>query len=118
MVEHGDPVGELVGLVEVLRRQENRHAAGGQPADDLPHRVAAARVQAGRRLVEEDDPRVTDERHREVEPAPHAAGVRGDGPPGRLDQVEAVEQLGGAAATFGPAEPVQVGHQDQVLLAG
>jgi hypothetical protein len=80
-----------------------------------PHR--GARVEAGRRLVEEDDPRVADESHREVEPAPHAAGVRGGGPPGRLDQVEAVEQLGGAAATLGPAEPVQVGHQDQVLLA-
>ena len=37
--------------------------------------AAAARVEAGGRLVEEDDPRVADQGHREVEPAAHAAGV-------------------------------------------
>jgi hypothetical protein len=68
-----------VGFVEVLGGQQNRHAARDEVADDLPHRVAAARVQAGRRLVEEDDSRLADERHRDVEPAPHAAGVRGGG---------------------------------------
>ena len=77
VVEHRDPVGELVGLLEVLRGQEDRDAVGDEVADDLPHRVAAARVEAGGRLVEEDDPRVADERHREVEPAAHAAGVGG-----------------------------------------
>ena len=61
------------------------HAAGDEPADDLPHRAAAARIQAGGRLVEEDDPRVADERHREVEPAAHAAGVGRGRLVGRVD---------------------------------
>jgi hypothetical protein len=74
--------------------------------------------QAGGRLVEEDDPRVADERHREVEPAPHAARVRGDRLRGGLGQVEALEQLGRAAARRSPAEVVQIRDQDQVLLAG
>ena len=77
VVEDRDPVGELVGLVQVLRREEDRDAAGDEVADDLPHGAAAARVQAGGRLVEEDDARVADQAHREVEPAPHAAGVGG-----------------------------------------
>ena len=67
---------------------------GDELADDLPHRAAAARVQAGGRLVEEDDPRVADQRHREVEPALHAAGVGRDRLLRRLDQVEPLQQLG------------------------
>ena len=36
VVEDGDPVGELVGLVEVLRGEEDRDAAGGELADARP----------------------------------------------------------------------------------
>ena len=118
VVEHGDPVGELVGLVEVLRGEEDGDAAGDEIADHLPHRVTAARVQARGRLVEEDQLRVAHERHRQVEPAAHAAGVGGGRPVGGVAEVEAVEQLGGAPAARGAAEVVQVGHQDQVLAPG
>src|SRR5205807_350323 len=80
VVQYGDAVGELVGLLQVLRGQEDRDAVvGDQAADDLPHGAAAARVQAGGRLVEEDDAGVSDQGHGEVEPAPHAAGEGGDG---------------------------------------
>ena len=51
-------------------------------ADDLPHRLPAARVQAGRRLVEEDHLGPADQRRREVEAPPHAARV-GRRPGGR-----------------------------------
>jgi hypothetical protein len=44
---------ELVGLLEVLRGQQQRRAAGGQLADHVPHAEPAARVEPGRRLVEE-----------------------------------------------------------------
>ncbi len=58
VVEDGDPMRELVGLVEVLCRQEDRHAIGDEIADGVPHDAAAAWIEARRRLVEEDDPRV------------------------------------------------------------
>src|SRR5262249_57960370 len=45
MVEHGDPVGEPISLVGVLGGQEDRHTVFDDFADDLPHRVPAARVQ-------------------------------------------------------------------------
>ena len=99
-IEHRDPVGKLVRLVQVLRGEQDRDAAGDEVADDLPHGVAAARVQAGGRLVEEDDAGVADQGHREVEPAPHAAGVGGGHLPGRVDQIEAVEQCGRALPPF------------------
>src|SRR5258708_18401758 len=51
-IENRDPGGELGRLVQVLRGEPARDATGPEVADDLPHRVAAARVQAGGRLVE------------------------------------------------------------------
>ena len=62
--EHGDPVGELLGLVEVVRRQEDGLAEPAQRADELPGVAARGGVEAGRRLVEEDELRVADERDR------------------------------------------------------
>src|SRR5713226_4019916 len=52
-VQHGDVVGELVGLLEVLGGQQNRYALGDKVADELPHDLAAPRVQACGGLVEE-----------------------------------------------------------------
>ena len=118
VVEDRDPMRELVGLVEVLRRQEDRHAAGDEVPHGLPHHAAAARIEAGRGLIEEDDPRVADQGHREVETPLHAPGVGRDGLLGRLDQVEALEQLIDSSTALGLAEVPQVGHQLEVLLAG
>jgi hypothetical protein len=36
----------------------------------------------------------------------------------RPGEVEALEQVGGAAAPFAPAEVVQIGDEDEVLVAG
>ena len=88
VVEDGDPVGELVGLVEVLGGQEDGDAAGGEVANVVPHLVAAARVEPGRGLVEEDHPGRADQRHRQVEAAAHPAGVRRHRPGGRVHELE------------------------------
>src|SRR5690242_13922648 len=55
LVEYRDLVGELVGLVEILGGEEHGDAIGYQTPDDVPRRPAAAGVEPGRRLVEEDD---------------------------------------------------------------
>ena len=75
VVDDRDPVGELVGLVEVLRGQQHRRALGDERADDVPHLVAPARVEAGRRLVEEQQLRGDDDARGDVEPPAHAARV-------------------------------------------
>ena len=117
-VEDGDPMGEPVRLLEVLRRQEDRDAAGDEVADDLPHHPPTPRVEACGRLVEEDDPRVADEGHRQVEPASHPPGEGRKRLLRRFDQIEPLEQLGGAPAALALAEVTKIRHQDQVLLAG
>ena len=92
-VDDGDEVGEAVGLVEVLRGQQDRRALGHQALDRRPHLEAAARVEAGRRLVEEEHGRAGDERGAQVEAPAHAARVRLDRAIGRVDEIEALEQL-------------------------
>ena len=92
-VEDRDAVGEPVGLVEVLGGQEDGGAVADEAADDVPHGAAAAGIEAGGRLVEEDDLRRADQRHRQVEPAAHPAGVRHGYTVGGVDQLEALEQL-------------------------
>ena len=57
VVEHDDVVGELVGLFEVLRGEDDRGALAHEVAQHLPELGAAARVETGRRLVEEQHAR-------------------------------------------------------------
>ena len=128
-VDDGDPVGELVGLVEVLRGQQHRAAVGDEAADRVPHLAAGARVQAGGRLVEEDQRRARDQACREVEPPAHAARELRDRPVGGLLEAELLEQrasrsrarppgagpAGGRTATgspsrSGPRRPTRTGR--------
>ena len=84
VVDDPDPVGELVGLLEVLGGEEDGRALAVQRRDLLPDRLAADRVEAGRRLVEEEHPRLVDERRGEVEPPAHPARVGADAAVGGL----------------------------------
>ena len=53
-VDHRDAVGQPVGLLEVLRREQHRGAGIGERRMTDPDLAAAAGVEAGGRLVEED----------------------------------------------------------------
>ena len=56
VIDDGDAAGQLVGLLEVLGRQQHGHAVLLVQAPDLlPEGDATHRVQAGGRLVEEED---------------------------------------------------------------
>ena len=79
-----DPVGELVGLLEVLGGEEDGRALAVERRDLLPDRLAADRVEAGGRLVEEQHLRLVDERRGEVEAPAHAARVGADAAVGGL----------------------------------
>ena len=73
VVDDHDATGEGVGLLEVVRGEHDRAAAlGVQPADLLLEVGAVLRVEAGRRLVEEEHPR-------QVRPAPSRCRAGGAG---------------------------------------
>ncbi len=103
-VDDRDAAGQLVGLVEVLGREQHGAALADQLADRVPHLAAGARVEAGGRLVEEDQRGPGDQAGREVEPAAHAAGELPDllvGAPRRARSARA----GRAAVARDRAEP-------------
>ena len=98
VVEQDDVVGEPVGLLQVLGGEDQRGAAADQLAQQVPELVAAFRVEAGGRLVEEEDRRRGDQAGGEVEPAAHAAAVVADQPVAGVLELQLREQLGGAGA--------------------
>ena len=118
VVDDGDRVGELVGLLEVLGREQERRALADEAADDVPHAEPAARVEAGRRLVQEQEPRPPDEGAAEVEPAAHAARVGLDDAVAGVGQVELLEQLVGPSPGLGRRQLVQPAEHPQVLAPG
>ena len=61
MVHDRQPVAEVVGLLHVVGRQEDRLALLPEPLDEVPQRPPGGRVETGRRLVEEDDLGVVDQ---------------------------------------------------------
>ena len=87
------PLREPVGLVEVLGRQEHGRTFGRDAAHEVPHLRAAARVEAGGGLVEEQDLRDRHEARGDVDAAPLASRVGLDLPAGGLREPECLEQL-------------------------
>ena len=76
VVDDADAVGHFLGLVDVVRRQDDRHALVPQPAHERPHVAAQLHVDARGRLVEEQDARLVRERLRDHHAPLHAARER------------------------------------------
>ena len=55
LVDDADPVGHFLRLLDVVRREDDGDAGGLKGANDLPHVLAQFDVDAGSRLVEEED---------------------------------------------------------------
>ena len=75
VIDHGDSVGELVGLVQLLGAEQDCRSFGDERANNIPHLVARLRVQPGRRLIKEHQLRCDDDACGDVKPASHAPGV-------------------------------------------
>ena len=73
LAEDSDAVGEVLCLVEVVRREQDRLAELPQRTQRLPGLAPRVRVEARGRLVEEDQLRVADEPEPKVETPPLAA---------------------------------------------
>jgi hypothetical protein len=109
--EDADTVGEALGLVEVLGREQHGHPVIAQRADLVPQRLPGDGIEAGGRLVEEDHARRADERGREIEAAAHSARVGPGSAIRRPDELEALQQRrparSGVRAAQAEQPPVQ-----------
>src|SRR5271166_6048795 len=74
-VDDGEPVAQLVGLVQVMSGEEHCGAAVPQLPDLVPQVGPVLRVKTGGRLVEEEHLRVMQDPQGDLESAALAAGV-------------------------------------------
>jgi hypothetical protein len=119
LVDDGEARGQPVGLLQVVRGEQDGQALlTGEPADLLPHGGAGLRVETGGRLVQEQHLRAVDQADGHVQPALHAPGVGLDLALRGVRQVEAVEQLVGAPVQLRAAHAVEAALEQQVLPAG
>src|SRR5207245_9693176 len=128
VVQNRDVVRELLRLVEIVRREEDRPPLPLEVSDQRPKLPPRARIETGRRLIEEQEFGLADERHRNPEAPLFAAGkvqcegARAVREPDRLDDVRhilirnrVVEEMGPVRDGFpGPqsVERLEVLGQD------
>ena len=98
--QHGDPVGDLEDVVQVVRDEHDADAAVGEAADEVEHLARLCHAQGGRRLVEDDHLRLPHDRFRDRDRLPLTARQPGhllaDGAQRR--HVERVERLAAPSA--------------------
>lgn len=116
LVQDRDAVGQMFGLVEVLRGQQHGRARVREFLDHAPHFDAGFGVEARGRLVEVDDLGVSDQAHRDVEAATHAAGVGADLAGAGIRQAEGRQQVVGDLP--GVWQVPQLRDQHEVLSSG
>jgi hypothetical protein len=118
VVDHDDLVGQSIGLIQVLRGEQDRGAFGHERADHPPQLDPAPRVQARRRLVQVQEPRTPNQARGEVEAPPHPARVGLDVLRGRVRQIEGLEQPRGPGSGGRRRETQQPTEHEQVVLSG
>ena len=75
MVDHCDPVRQLIGLFQVLRSQKECDATIDERVDDRPHLLATARIKASRRFIEEKYFRTDDQCGSKIEAPSHTTRI-------------------------------------------
>jgi hypothetical protein len=96
-VEDAHLVGQPLGLLQVLRGQQHRRAAGDQRLHGVPHVAAAGRVEPGGGLVEEEDLGGQHQARGDVEPAAHPPGEQAHRAVAGVGEAHLRQQLLGAA---------------------
>ncbi len=113
-IDDRDPVAERVGLVQVVRGEEDRHALIAEPAHLLPHPGPALRVEPRRRLVQEDDLGRVDDAERDIEAPALPAGVGADVAVGEVAELESLDGRLGEALRGRFRDAVHARLVDQV----
>ena len=76
LIDHRDAIAQGLGFADVVGRQPHRVSVALHPQDFAVELAARLRVEAGRRLVEEDQLGLVDEGERQREALALAAGQR------------------------------------------
>ena len=101
-LEHRDAIGEALGFGEVVGRDEHGTAGGPSLGEQAPHGARALRIQAGGRLVEEQDRGIVQQRPRDGHLLPHALRTAPPRAPFMRAELEHVEQGADARVRLRP----------------
>ena len=119
LVDDGEVVGEAIGFLEILGREEDGDALlDAEPVHVAPDGLAADGVEAGRRFIQEEDAGSVDEGRGEIEAALHAAGIRADGAIGGVFEVDNGEQFVDALAAYNAAHAKETRLKREQFPAG
>ncbi len=117
--EDPDPVADRLDLVEQVAREQDGHVPLrdqlAQQVEDLGH---AERVDRGRRLVEDEDVRILDQRIGDPESLEHASRVFLGVVVGPVGQTHLLERLVDRVLGLGARDPVEPGRVAQVVATG
>ncbi len=118
-VHQRDAVAEDLGLLHVVRREQDGHA--GQLAellDSPPDAVAGDRVEPDRRLVEHEQGGAVDQGLCQLEPADHAARIGAGQPVGRLAEPHHLERVGDSLLALAAGHVEEARKPGDVLPPG
>ena len=118
LVHDDQPVAETGGLIHVVGRQQDREPLRPELLQTLPDLVARLGIEAGRRLVEDEELRPVEKRAGHHQTPDHPAGEVGR--PGVFPVVEGHEpqQLPGAPRRLGRGDVEVAGEDLEVLKNG
>ena len=105
-VDEGDPVAELLGLLDVVRGEQDRRPLLVDPLHVVPELEPQLDVDAGGRLVEDQQARPVHHRPRQDQPPFHPAREGAGAFVALLGQREGLEQL------LGPLAPLALRHAE------
>ena len=108
-------VAHVFHVRQQMAAQDDGLAAPGQRQDQILDLAAADGVEAGGRLVEDDQVGVVDERLGQADAALHALGELADRPRPGLAQADHFEQLLGAVLALVPGQAEEVAEEIQRL---
>src|SRR5215470_14444520 len=114
--DHLDGAGEPLDLFQDVRAEQDRPALFAEPVQQVHHVQPLPRIHAVKRLVQQQDRRIVDQRRRHLDPLAHALGVGGDPPVLRVGHLHDPDRAPGGRLRVG--ELVQLGGGADERLAG
>jgi hypothetical protein len=110
-------IAEALRLLHVVRRVDDRLALALEGQQAVEDRVARLRIDANRRLVEQHQIGIVEDRRRQVEAPLHAARVGLDAVVPAIEEADELERPGDAGCQRGGWHPVNRPEETKVLFA-
>ncbi len=113
--DDGDVAAQILGLLEVMRGQNDGRSLVVDIAQELPHRAANLDIDAGGRLIQYQQLRFVHQRSSDHEAPLHAAGERAGDRMAALPQLQLLEIFLGSLLRERPRYAVEAGlvHHDR-----